>query len=296
MRANHQHLAGTGHVTWRELLRDATQRLGSAQEARWLVEQASGLEGREYALGLDEPVSARAMPFFQGLLERRAAGEPLQYVLGRWSFRKLDLFVDRRVLIPRPETEVVVEVGLAELARLGVKRPNVVDLGTGSGAIALSVAVEVPSARVVATDVSADALAVASANLTGIGTLVASRVHLEHGAWFGAVPRSLRGQVHLVISNPPYVGDAELLPPVVADWEPPTALRAGPTGLEDIERIVAEAPEWLARPGVLVVELAPHQAAEAIARARRAGYDDAEVRPDLAGRDRALVARLGPSR
>lgn len=279
-------------ITWRQLLSDATQRLESPHEARWLVERASGLEGTEYALGLDEPVSARAMPFFQELLDRRAAGEPLQYVVGRWAFRKLDLFVDRRVLIPRPETEVVVDVAVAELARLRVGRPNVVDLGTGSGAIALSIAVEVPSARIVATDVSNDALAVASSNLTGTGTLVASRVRLEQGEWFGAVPRSLRGDVHLVISNPPYVGDAEQLPDEVADWEPPGALRAGPTGLEHIARIVAEAPAWLARPGVLVVELAPHQAGAAIALARDAGFTSADVRPDLTGRDRALVARL----
>ena len=213
-------------------------------------------------------------------------------MLGRWAFRHLDLYVDRRVLIPRPETEVVVEVALAELARLRVDRPNVVDLGTGSGAIALSFAVEVPSARVVATDVSAEALEVASANLSGVGTLVASRVRLEHGAWFAAVPGALKGDVHLVVSNPPYVSTAEVLPDEVAGWEPATALRAGATGLEDIERIVADAPAWLTRPGALVVELAPHQAGAAIALARDAGFASAEVRPDLTGRERALVARL----
>ncbi|HUP86240.1 MAG TPA: peptide chain release factor N(5)-glutamine methyltransferase [Acidimicrobiales bacterium] len=281
-------------TTWRDLLTEATARLGAPHEARWLVERASGLAGTEYSLGLEEPASPRAMRFFDEMLERRVAGEPLQYVLGRWAFRRLELFVDRRVLIPRPETEVVVEVAVDELRRLAVKRPNVVDLGTGSGAIALSIATEVPSSRVVATDRSEDALAVASANLTGIGTLVASRVRLEQGEWFGAVPRDLRGQVHLVVSNPPYVGDAELLPDDVEHWEPRGALRAGPTGTEDIERIVDEAPGWLARPGVLVVELAPHQAGAAIARAREVGFASAEVRPDLAGRDRALVARVVP--
>ena len=278
-------------VTWRQLLSDATQRLESPQEARWLVERVSGLDGADYALGLDDPVPARALPFFADLLDRRAAGEPLQYVLGRWQFRHLDLYVDRRVLIPRPETEVVVEVALAELARLQVRRPNVVDLGTGSGAIALSVAVEVPAARVVATDRSADALDVASSNLTGVGTLVASRVRLAEGEWFGAVPAELKGDVHLVVSNPPYVADTEALPDDVEHWEPRGALRAGRTGLEDIERIVDEAPAWLARPGVLVLELAPHQAGAAIARARAAGFSSAEVRPDLTGRDRVLVAR-----
>lgn len=284
----------TGTVTWRELLAEAAERLGSPIEARRLVERASGFDGTEYALGLGEPVSARAKPWFDSMLERRVAGEPLQYVLGSWGFRRLDLFVDRRVLIPRPETEMVVQVALGELAELRktVKRPQVLDLGTGSGAIALSIAVEVPSARVVATDESADALEVAALNLTGIGTLAAGRVELREGSWFDAVPTDRRGAFQLVVSNPPYVGDAELLPDEVASWEPAGALRAGPTGLEDIERIVAEAPAWLARPGVLVVELAPHQAGPAIALARAAGFTSAEVRLDLAGRERTLLARL----
>ena len=282
-------------ITWRELLAEATERLGSAHEARWLVERASGFDGTDYALGLGEPVPARAVPFFEDLVARRAAGEPLQYVLGRWGFRRLDLFVDRRVLIPRPETEMVVQVALAELAALGVRRPTVVDLGTGSGAIALSVAVEVPSARVVATDESADALEVAALNLTGIGTLAAGRVELRQGSWFDALDPALRGEVQLVVSNPPYVADREVLPDEVAGWEPSGALRAGPTGLEDVQRIVAEAPAWLARPGVLVVELAPHQAGAAIALARSAGFTSAEARLDLTGRERMLLARLGPA-
>jgi release factor glutamine methyltransferase len=98
--------------------------------------------------------------------------------------------------------------------------------------------------------------------------------------------------VQLVVSNPPYVGDDEVLPADVEDWEPRDALRAGPTGLEDIERIVVEAPSWLARPGALVLELAPHQADAAMGLARKAGFASTEVRPDLTGRDRVLVARL----
>ncbi len=280
-----------GTVVWRELLGRATEALASPTEARWLVERASGFDTTEFALGLEEPVPARSSDFFFSMLARRIAGEPLQYVLGQWGFRKLDLFVDRRVLIPRPETEMVVEVAIEEL-RAFPKRPNVVDLGTGSGAIALSIAVEVPTSRVVATDRSADALEVARANLSGIGTLAAGRVRLEQGSWFTAVPGALRGQVQLVISNPPYIGDGEILPADVADWEPPSALRAGPTGTEDIERIVVEAPSWLARPGVLVVELAPHQAGSAIASARDAGFTSAEARLDLSGRERMLVARI----
>lgn len=240
---------------------------------------------------LDQPVSDRARPFVEDLVARRAAGEPLQYVLGHWAFRRLDLMVDRRVLIPRPETEQVVEVALREVRSLG-SAPKVLDLGTGSGAIALSIATEVGDARVWATERSPAALAVARANLAGIGSLAASRVRLAEGSWFEPLPAELRGRVQLVVSNPPYVAEGEELPEVVAAWEPREALYAGPTGLEAVAEIVEQAPAWLARPGVLVVELAPHQAAAACALAA-ASFDEVEVRPDLAGRDRALVARLG---
>src|SRR5438105_5970876 len=143
------------------------------------------------------------------MVARRAAGEPLQYVLGRWAFRTLDLMVDRRVLIPRPETEQVVEVALAEARRLHAR--IAADLGTGSGAIALSLAAELPGVDVWATDVSADALAVARANLAGIGTFAAARVRIQEGDWFGALPPELRGRLDIVVSNPPYIGDDESL-------------------------------------------------------------------------------------
>jgi release factor glutamine methyltransferase len=228
------------------------------------------------------------------MVERRESGEPLQYAVGRWGFRHLDLLVDHRVLIPRPETETVVGVALDELKSLG-PAPTVVDLGTGSGAIALSVAREVPDAHVWATDVSADALAVARANLAGLGGRAAPRVRLVEGSWFRALPPLLRGHVHVIVSNPPYVSEAEVadLPPEVARWEPMSALIAGPTGLEQIEQIVAEAPAWLTRPGALVVEIAPHQVDAAEALARDAGFVDVDVRPDLVGRPRALVGRIG---
>jgi release factor glutamine methyltransferase len=210
-----------------------------------------------------------------------------------WGFRRLELVVDRRALIPRPETEVVVEVALGELDRLGLVAPVAVDLGTGSGAIALSLALEAPRARVWGTDRSAEALAVARANLAGMGSRVATRVRLAEGDWFAALPDELRGRVDLVVANPPYVAAGEALPEEVAGWEPAGALVAGPTGLEDVARIVAEAPAWLARPGVVVVEIAPHQAGEAEALARQAGFDPVTVKPDLAGRLRALVGRVG---
>jgi release factor glutamine methyltransferase len=279
-------------TTWRELAASSVAGSGlPASEVRRIVERASGYEGSDYHLGLDQPVPARAAASFAAMVERRLAGEPLQYVVGSWGFRRLDLFVDRRVLIPRPETEVLVEVALAELARYG-RGPVAVDLGTGSGAIALSIAVESPSATVWATDASADALEVAAANVAGAGTLVGRRVRLAEGSWFDALPASLRGTVSLIVSNPPYIGDDEPLPSEVGDWEPPSALRAGPTGLEDVATIVTGALEWLLpRGGSLVVEIAPHQAADALALARDAGFASAEILPDLASRDRVLLAR-----
>lgn len=278
-------------TTWRDLQRRAQATLG-AREAWFVLERASGLDRAGLLRRLAEPAPARVAAYVEAMVERRRVGEPLQYVLGVWAFRQLELVVDRRVLIPRPETEAVVEVALAELAGLAVDRPLAVDLGTGSGAIAISLALEAPSARVWGTDRSPEALAVARANLAGMGARVATRVRLAAGDWFGALPEELRGAVDLVVANPPYVAAGEVLPAEVADWEPAGALVAGLTGLEAVAEVVAGAPRWLRRPGVVVVEIAPHQAEAAIAMARAAGFVAVDVRPDLAGRPRALVGRV----
>ena len=257
-----------------------------------MLERASGFDRAGLVSRLGDPVPARTVAFVEGMVERRRAGEPLQYVLGIWSFRHLELVVDRRVLIPRPETEVVVDVALDELRLLGATQPLVVDLGTGSGAIAISVALEVPTARVWGTDRSEDALAVARANLAGMGGRVAPRVRLAAGDWFAALPEELRGEVDLIVANPPYVGATEELPAEVAEWEPAGALVAGPSGLEAVTKILAAAPAWLRRPGTVVIEIAPHQAERAVELAVAGGFTNVDVRPDLAGRLRALVGRL----
>ena len=276
--------------TWRDLHRLAQAELG-ALEAWFVLERASGYDRAGLVPRLGERVPARVEAFVRTMVERRRTGEPLQYVLGVWDFRRLELVVDRRVLIPRPETETVVEVALGELRRLHVDHPLALDLGTGSGAIALSVALEEPAAHVWGTDRSEEALAVARANLSGMGARVATRVRLAAGDWFQALPAHLRGRFDLVVANPPYVGEGEPLPAEVADWEPAGALVAGPTGLEAVADILAAAPAWLRRPGVVVLEIAPHQAERAEALALRAGFDEVDVRPDLTGRLRALVAR-----
>lgn len=296
-------------TTWHAVMVESEARLRAVgvprpeTEARWMVERVSGYEGVELVLGGDEPATGPALAHLDDMILRRAAGEPLQYVLGRWQFLELDLLVDRRVLVPRPETEVVAQVALEEAVRLGARRGTadpwlhdtayaVADLGTGSGALALTLAAGLPDAEVWATDVSADALAVARANLAGIGT-AATRVRLVEGTWFAALPPELAGRLRVVVSNPPYVAEAEAtdLPGEVADWEPRLALVSGPTGLEAITEILEHAPQWLEPNGSAVLEMAPHQAGAATAAARAAGFAEVEVRTDLAGRERVLVAR-----
>ncbi len=277
--------------TWRSALAAAVAEVGEL-DARRLVERASGYDSGTLIVHLDEVPTPQAQRHLDQMVDRRRGGEPLQYVVGAWGFRHLDLYLDRRVLIPRPETEQVVEVVMAELARLAsiVSEPTVVDLGTGSGAIALAVASEVPAASVWGTDRSAEALAVARANLAGIGR-PATRVQLAEGDWFEALPGDLAGTIDLVVSNPPYVAADDELPAVVAEWEPRSALVSGPTGREALEHLVDEAPSWLASHGVLVLELAPKQVATLVERAVSRGYAEVVVHPDLADRPRALVAR-----
>ena len=241
-------------------------------ELRWIDEACS-------------PRTSLTQKRFDAMVARRRAGEPLQYVLGSWGFRRLDLLVDRRVLIPRPETEWVVEQALR---RLPIEADaTVLDLGTGSGAIALSIAMERPRARVVATDASAEALAVARANLAGIGR-AGTRVELRQGDWWSAVAGE---QFHLVVSNPPYVAASDELPPEVADWEPLEALVPGPTGLEALAVIVAGAPSYLRPGGLLVCEIGETQGAAVRELAADAGLVEVDVLPDLTGRDRVLAAR-----
>jgi len=282
--------------TWRELMDETARTLGSCTDARRLVEQASGYDRAELVVHLDEEATARTGAYLSRMVERRASGEPLQYVLGRWGFRTLDLMVDRRVLIPRPETEQVVEWALEEArALLEAGRPPghrvvAADLGTGSGAIGLSLAVEL-GAEVWAADLSADALDVARANLSGIGMWAATRVRMVQGSWWSALPGALRGALDLVVSNPPYIADDELLPREVDDHEPRLALRAGPRGMDAVSEIVAGARDWLSAGGILVVELDPRQAATVVSLAGAAGATRVEIRTDALGRDRAVVAQ-----
>jgi release factor glutamine methyltransferase len=282
--------AHDGTITWRQLLLDTTERLGDRSEAKWLCEEASGLEGADWVLGLDDRATERAVSRLDAMLARRLHGEPLQYVLGRWSFRTLDLLVDQRVLIPRPETEHLVEVALG-LARDRPGPLTIADLGTGSGAVALSLAAELfPRPLTIwATDASEDAVAVARANLAGVGR-AAVPVRIEAGTWYDALPADLAGRFDLVVSNPPYIGTDEDLDGSVGAWEPAAALRSGPDGLDALRAVIAGAPRWLAPGGSLVCEIGATQGSAVLALAEAAGLTAARIERDLAGHDRILVA------
>ncbi len=315
-----------GGADTRTLVDELTAALGGARhEARFIVDEVLAAPGRHGPDGARRPCASVVPPDAaqraRAMAHRRAAGEPLQYIFGHWPFRGLDLLVDPRVLIPRPETERVVEVALAEARRLRATSSRsglvVVDAGTGSGAIALALAAELGCAdlkEVWATDTSAAALEVAATNLAacreaastrgdgcGVGRAALPPVELTVGSWLAPLPDRLRGRVDLVVSNPPYVTEEEwagLTAEVRA--EPRRALVAGPgregdPALADVERVLEEGLLWLHRRGAVVIELAPHQAPAAERRALQLGYDQVRIEPDLAKRPRALVARCNGS-
>lgn len=279
-----------GTVSWRELLAETVSLLDDAQHARWICETATSSTPQEFTAMLDEPAGERAVAHLDAMVARSRSGEPIQYVLGAWGFRRLDLAVDERVLIPRPETEMVAEVAIELASTFGPTR-TVLDLGTGSGAIGLALADELPrtGTTVWLTDASADAVAVARANLAGIGR-AAQNVRVAVGDWFEALPDAER--FDLIVSNPPYVADGSTdTERIVTDWEPASALFAGPDGLDDLRVIITEAPRWLSPGGWLVVEHGFDHGTAVSELFRHAGFVDVETRQDLAGRDRIGLGR-----
>jgi release factor glutamine methyltransferase len=231
---------------------------------------------------LDREMTEEQVDAFDANVRRRESREPLAYILGEWGFRRLTLKTDRRALIPRPETEVVVERALEHIRDL--EEPQVLDVGTGTGAIALAIADEVPRARVTAMDVSPEALALARENLelTGIN----GRVRLvEHDLTSGLGEHDF----DLVVSNPPYVEPDELatLQPEVRDWEPHVALVAsGAT-----EKLALASREALRPGGWLVLETAAGMGDRVERLLSDFGFSDVTITPDLAGRDRVAEGR-----
>ncbi|HEX2240256.1 MAG TPA: peptide chain release factor N(5)-glutamine methyltransferase [Actinomycetota bacterium] len=248
-------------------------------EARWIVETSSGIARSQLTLPqtvIDEEAAHRSL----SLGKRRAAGEPLQYVTGTVGFRRIELAVGPGVFIPRPETEVVVEAASRRLGAGG----TIVDIGTGSGAIALSLADERPDAKVYATERSAEAIAWCRKNLAALRL----NVEVFEGDLFMPLPSSLRRAVDVVVSNPPYVAQGELskLAQEIVAYEPHEALFAGDGGLSMIRRIAEEARSWLKPAGWLVMEIGETQGAAARQLLRELGYADVTIHKDLPGRDR----------
>jgi release factor glutamine methyltransferase len=268
-------------VILREALRETRIRLEEAGldtphvDAEILLAHVLGTTRSALHADGDRELGKGELAELEPLAARRATREPLAYVLGEWSFRRLTLKVDPRVLVPRPETEIVVERCLALIA--GLAEPRVLDVGTGSGAIALAIADEHPGARVTGLDASADALAVAreNADRAGLG------VELVRGDLFGGLPA---GPWDLVASNPPYVreDEIELLAPEVRDWEP----RASLVGEGATEAVATAALEVL-RPGRALVLETPGGDAERVAEyLREIGYLNAQATRDIAGLSR----------
>jgi release factor glutamine methyltransferase len=259
---------------------------GARLDCELLLAEVMGAERIALYTNFDKPLGDAEVTAFRELLRRRAAREPVAYILGRREFWSLDFRVDRRVLIPRPETELLVERTGALLA--GRDAARVADIGTGSGALAVAIAVEVPAATVVATDTSGAALELAPAN--AVAHQVDGRVRFRHGDLFEA----LAGEepFDVIVSNPPYITAAEYetLAPEIRNWEPPSALVAGADGMDVLERLVADAPAHLSADGVLLLEIGSQ--AEAVRRCmEEAGWRDVRVLADLAGLDRVVEGR-----
>ena len=288
---------------WREALRSMIEAGLSHHEARVLLEEASGRSFAELFIGLEEVMDPAAHHRLTALVSDRLAGVPLQHLVGLWPFRHLELVVDRRGLIPRPETEEVVGVALDELDRLaasratksGRRRPLLaLDLGTGSGAIACSLVHENPQCWVLAIDRSTEALALCGVNLGRLVPEERHRIRLAQGSWFAPVAGIGNIAFDLVVANPPYLSRAEWseLEITVRDHDPYGALVAGETGIEDLAVIIAQAPNYLAPGGLLLCEIGASQGESCRELARRAGAKEAKIRQDLAGRDRMLLARF----
>jgi release factor glutamine methyltransferase len=248
-------------------------------DAELLLEEATGWTRERLATEPEATLPPGASRKFSEMIRRRVRREPVAYILGRKGFRGLELELDSRVLIPRPETELLVEIALE------LRPTSVVDVGTGSGAVALAVAAELPDAEVLATDTSRGALELARENATRLG--LAGRVRFDE--------RSLPdgGRWDLVLANLPYVSEAEWdeLDPEITRYEPRSALVAGTTGLEAIDALLGELSVGPLDVGSVALEVGAGQAPSVADLVRRAGFEQVETLADLAGIDRVVVGR-----
>jgi len=253
--------------------------------AELLIGHALGLKRMQLYIQFERPLTEPELEKIRPMLKRRSTREPLQYILGTAEFCGLTLKVDRRALIPRPETELLVETVIQKLA---APPATILDLGTGTGAIALALAQKYAEAAVTGVDASADALALARENAATLA--LGERLRWLECDWFAAVPAS--ETFALIISNPPYLSDAETkeTQPEVREFEPWKALSAGPQGEAALVHLLTAARERLAPGGLLALETGIAQHAQLTALARERGYAWVESKPDLTGRDRFILA------
>ena len=276
----------------REAIRLAARRLADAgipearAEARRLLGLAAGISAEEQLMAAGELLQASAHTQFETFVSRRAQHEPFAYIAGEREFWSLPFRVTPATLIPRPDTETVVEAALAHIRIRRKDQPRILDLGTGSGCILLAILSELPGANGTGVDASADALAVAEHNARALGLGDRAAFHL--GNW----TEGLAGPFDLIVSNPPYIADGDIasLDADVARYEPRAALAGGDDGLDAYRAITAAAPALLAPGAGLALEVGFGQADAVAGLLRRAGLDIAGIHADLAGVPRCVVA------
>lgn len=257
--------------------------------AELLVGHALALKRMQLYLQFERLLSEAELEKIRPLVRRRALHEPLQYILGETEWSGLRLKTDRRALIPRPETELLVEM-VVQAVYAGSEPARILDLGTGTGALAIALAKRWSGARVTAVDKSPDALALAGENAVALG--VADRVALVQSDWYGSLALSNGEEFNLIVANPPYLSAAEVdeAADEVRLHEPRSALEAPDDGMADLRRIIDGAPRFLAAGGLLAMEtgIAQHQALLTLC--AQAGLPRTESRKDLTGRDRFVFA------
>jgi release factor glutamine methyltransferase len=282
-------------MTVRKIIFEATQKLEEAGipsarlDAEVLLAFLLRCDRLAFIKSPDDTLSKNHLADFDRLIARRAGGEPVAYLTGRKAFWSFVLKVNPSVLIPRPDTEVIVEEALSVVRQESWIRPRILDIGTGSGAIALALAREIPGASVTATDISKAVLKTAQKN--------AAALKLNHSIVFreGDLFEPVDGRFDMIVSNPPYIGaeEYESLPAGVKNFEPEEALRAGQTGLEFYEKLIYQAHGYLAENGWLLLEIGARQKQEvrAIFEAHEDFYERIDVREDYAGLPRVIKGR-----
>ena len=260
-------------------------------DAELLLGCALGLSREELILAAANNISVAESNRYEDLLIRRVNREPLAYITGKQEFWSLDFLVSRDVLVPRPETEILVELALGHLAEANDRElPRILELGTGSGAIAVALATELPQAQIVATEISPAALAIARQNASRNGVVM----RFLQGDLFSALDQELENYFDLIISNPPYISRDEIstLDAEVSRWEPRAAVDGGIDGLDFYRRIAEKAPAYLRQTGAVAVEIGAMMGSVVLALFKNsAAYADVQVHQDYSGRDRVVIAR-----